>query len=38
MADVKFSELSTLAAAAVAAADVLAIVDTSESASKKTIN
>ena len=35
MADVKFSELSTLAAAAVAAADVLAIVDTSESASKK---
>ena len=35
MADVKFSELSTLAASAVAAADVLAIVDTSESASKK---
>jgi len=35
MADVKFSELSTLTAAAVAAADVLAIVDTSESASKK---
>ena len=35
MADVKFSELTTLAAAAVAAADVLAIVDTSESASKK---
>jgi len=35
MADVKFSELSTLAAAAVAAADVLAIVDTSETSSKK---
>ena len=35
MADVKFSELSTLAAAAVASADVLAIVDTSESVSKK---
>ena len=35
MADVKFSELSTLAAAAVAAADILAIVDTSESVSKK---
>ena len=33
MADVKFSELSTLAAAA--AADVIAIVDTSESASKQ---
>ena len=39
MADVKFSELSTLAAADVASADVLAIVDSSESASKKlTIN
>jgi len=35
MADVKFSELTTLAAAAVASADVLAIVDTSETASKK---
>ena len=35
MADVKFSELTTLAAAAVASADVLAIVDTSESASKQ---
>ena len=35
MADVKFSELTTLAAAAVASADVLAIVDTSESVSKK---
>ena len=35
MADVKFSELNTLAAAAVAAADVLAVVDTSESVSKK---
>ena len=35
MADVKFSELTTLAAASVASADVLAIVDTSESASKK---
>jgi len=35
MADVKFSELSTLAASDVASADVLAIVDTSASASKK---
>lgn len=35
MADVKFSELSTLAAADVASADVLAVVDTSETASKK---
>ena len=35
MADVKFSELSTLAASDVASADVLAIVDSSESASKK---
>jgi len=35
MADVKFSELSTLAATALAAADVLAIVDSSESASKQ---
>jgi len=35
MADVKFSELTTLAAADVASADVLAVVDTSESASKK---
>ena len=34
MADVKFSELSTLAASDVASADVLAIVDTSASASK----
>jgi hypothetical protein len=39
MADIKFSELSTLAAADVAAADVLAVVDTSATASKKlTIN
>ena len=39
MADVKFSELSLLAAADVASADVLAVVDTSETASKKlTIN
>jgi hypothetical protein len=35
MADVKFSELSTLAASDVASADVIAIVDSSESASKK---
>ena len=35
MADVKFSELSTLAAADVASADILAIVDSSESASKQ---
>jgi len=35
MADVKFSELSTLAATAVASTDVLAIVDTSESTSKQ---
>jgi len=35
MADVKFSELSLLAAADVASADVLAVVDTSETASKK---
>ena len=39
MADIKFSELSTLAAADVASADVLAVVDTSATASKKlTIN
>ena len=39
MADVKFSELTLLAASDVASADVLAIVDSSESASKKlTIN
>jgi hypothetical protein len=39
MADIKFSELSTLAAADLASADVLAIVDSSESASKQlTIN
>ena len=35
MADVKFSELSTLAASDVASADVIAIVDTSETTSKK---
>jgi hypothetical protein len=35
MADVKFSELTLLAAADVASADVLAVVDTSETASKK---
>jgi hypothetical protein len=35
MADVKFSELTSLAATAVASADLLAIVDTSESASKQ---
>jgi len=35
MADVKFSELTSLAAADVASADVLAIVDTSASTSKK---
>ena len=35
MADVKFSELTALAAATVDAADVLAIVDTSASTSKK---
>ena len=35
MADVKFSELSTLAASDVASADVLAIVDSSDRASKK---
>ena len=35
MADVKFSELSTLAAAEVASADILAVVDSSESASKQ---
>ena len=35
MADVKFSELSTLAASDLASADLLAIVDSSESASKK---
>ena len=35
MADVKFSELTTLAASDVASADLFAIVDTSESASKK---
>ena len=35
MADVKFSELSTLAASDVASADVIAIVDTSASASKQ---
>ena len=35
MADVKFSELTTLAAADVASADILAVVDTSASTSKK---
>ena len=35
MADVKFSELSTLAAADLASADLLAVVDSSESASKQ---
>ena len=35
MADVKFSELSSLAASDVASADVIAIVDTSETASKQ---
>ncbi len=35
MADIKFSELSTLAASDVASADVIAIVDTSETTSKK---
>jgi len=35
MADVKFSELSTLAASDLASADVIAIVDTSASASKQ---
>ena len=35
MADVKFSELTSLAAADVASADVLAIVDTDASTSKK---
>ena len=35
MADVKFSELSTLAASDLASADVIAIVDSSESASKQ---
>ena len=35
MADVKFSELTTLAAADVASGDILAVVDTSASTSKK---
>ena len=35
MADVKFSELSTLAASDLASADILAVVDSSESASKQ---
>ena len=35
MADVKFSELTSLAASDVAAADILAVVDTSASTSKK---
>jgi len=35
MADVKFSELSTMAASDVASADVIAIVDASLSASKQ---
>ena len=35
MADVKFSELSTMAASDLASADVIAIVDTSLSASKQ---
>ena len=35
MADIKFSELSTLAASDVASADVIAIVDTSETTSKQ---
>ena len=35
MADVKFSELSTLEASDVASADVIAIVDTSETTSKQ---
>ena len=35
MADVKFSELSSMVASDVASADVIAIVDTSETASKQ---
>ena len=35
MADVKFSELTSLAAADVASGDILAVVDTSASTSKK---
>ena len=35
MADVKFSELSSMTASDVASADILAVVDSSESASKQ---